>query len=150
MRRICHRIRAREPAGGSESGLTLAEMLLVLAILALVAGLVVGRGLPGRGAVRSATLEAFLRDARAHAMLAGRPVHLSGTPHGISGDGAGLELGRGFLVELRANDGSADGHIAFAADGSTNGGTVMVLAPDGSSYGVVVAPLTGTVTPLRP
>lgn len=142
MRPTFHRTRGHE----DEAGLTLAEMLLVLAITALAAGLVVGRGLPGRGALRSASLEAWLRNARATAMLQNRPVVLQAQGQRISGAGADFDLGRGFLVQVR----STDGTIGFRPDGSSSGGTVTALAPDGAAYGVEVAAVTGTLAPFQP
>lgn len=124
-----------------ERGLTLAETLLVLAILALVAGLVVGRGLPGRGALRSAALESFLRDARSAAMSSGRPVRLVAEGSRIADGGGGFELGHGFAVSVAA----ADGTILFLGDGSSPGGRVVVQPPEGGAYGVDVAPITGAV-----
>lgn len=127
-----------------EDGLTLAEMLLVLAIMALVAGVVVGRGLPGRGAVRTAALVAYVRDARSDAMLRGQPVVLASAGQRIEDGGAGFDLGYGFLVEI-----PADG-VRFLPDGSSAGGSISVLPPDGGSYGVSVAPVTGSVAALQP
>jgi prepilin-type N-terminal cleavage/methylation domain-containing protein len=138
MRRIWRRIPVRD----AEAGLTLAEMLLVLAILALVAGVVVGRGLPGRGAVRSAALVSYVRDARAHAMQVGQPVRLVAAGQRIADGGAGFDLGAGFLVQ------GPEGGIGFQPDGSSGGGSLQVLAPDGGSYGVAVAAITGSVSAL--
>jgi Tfp pilus assembly protein FimT len=126
---------------GHEAGLTLAETLLVLAILALVAGLVMGRGLPGRGALRSAALESFLRDARSAAMLAGRPVRLVAEGARITGGDRGFDLGPGFAVRLVSDDGT----ILFLADGASPGGRLVVQPPEGGSYAVVVAPVVGSV-----
>lgn len=136
----------RIPDHETEAGLTLAEMLLVLAILALAAGLVVGRGLPGQGAVRHAALESYLRNARAHAMLQGAEVALQSDGQQIQGDGAPFRPGRGFLVDLQAPEGT----LRFGPDGASNGGTVTILAPDGSAWGAVVTPVTGAVGPLAP
>ena len=133
MRRTWSRMAAHD-----EAGLTLAEMLLVLAILALVAGLVVGRGLPGQGTVRSAALVAFVRDARSGAIETGRGVTLLARGQRIEGAGPGFDLGPGWLVQM-------DREIRFLPDGSSNGGTITILPPDGGSYGVGVAPVSGTV-----
>jgi prepilin-type N-terminal cleavage/methylation domain-containing protein len=130
--------------GHDEDGLTLAEMLLVLAIMALVAGVVVGRGLPGRGAVRTAALVAYVRDARSGAMQRGQPVVLASGGQRIEDGGAGFDLGFGYLVDIPA------GGIGFQPDGSSAGGAIVVLPPDGGSYGVVVAPVTGSVAALQP
>ena len=141
-----HRTRGHEHSADSEAGLTLAEMLVVLAITAMAAGLVVGRGLPGQGALRSASLEAYLRDARAAAMLGNRAVVLRAQGHEIAGTPAAFDLGRGFLVQIR----STDGTIGFRPDGSSAGGRVTVLAPDGTAYGVEVAAVTGRLIPVEP
>lgn len=132
-----------------EAGFTLAEMLLVLAIMALVAGLVVGRGLPGTGQLRRAALESYVREARASAMLQGRPVALSVAPSGSGVDGAGVasfDLGAGFQVDLRAADGGRE--IVFQPDGATGGGEFTVFPPRGEAYGVRIAPVTGDVAAL--
>ena len=142
MRRTCR----RTPDHDAEAGLTLAEMLLVLAILALVAGLVVGRGLPGQGPLRSAALVAYLREERGRAMEQGVPVRLGAQGQWITDGAAGFDLGRGTLVRIQ----SSDGTIVFAPDGASAGGRLVILGGDGSTWGADVAPVTGIVTALQP
>lgn len=142
MRRTCR----RTPDHDAEAGLTLAEMLVVLAILALVAGLVVGRGLPGQGPLRSATLVSYLRDLRARAMEQGVPVRIGALGHWITDGAAGFDLGPGALVRIRSQDGT----IVFAPDGASAGGQLVVLGADGGTWGAEVAAITGGVTALQP
>lgn len=129
-----------------EDGFTLAEMLLVVAIIAMAAGLVVGRGLPGQHRIDRAALQSFVRSVRAEAMRTDRLVTLA-----AGKDGHSFVAGRKSLVlapdhqvfSVASNGGKA---ITFAPDGSSDGGLLRVLAP-GSEDRLVVAPVTGALQP---
>lgn len=124
----------RMPPRDGEAGITLAEMLVVLAILAMVSGLVVGRGLPGQGGLRQAALEALVREVRGRAMVQGHPERLDAADPGL--------VALGGLVRVEP-----EGGILFQPDGSSAGGRVVVLPRGAADYGVEVAPITGRIGP---
>lgn len=135
-----------------EGGFTLVEMLLVVVLLALAAGLVMARASPDRSAVTlPARLGDYLREARALAILEGRIVtleldprtgQLSGTP-----PLGALELDARLVLENGQPSGNS---LSFQPDGSTSGSVLRILPRDigGAGYGLAVAPLTGAVTTL--
>lgn len=137
-----------------ESGFTLVEMLLVVVLLALAAGLVMARASPDRSAVTlSARLGDYLREARALAIFEGRIVTLGLDPGTgqLSGPpplGA-LELDARLVLETGQPSGNS---LSFQPDGSTGGGVLRILPRGaggaGAGYGLAVAPLTGAVTTL--
>ena len=135
----------------TESGFTLAEMLAVLAIMALAAGLVVGRGLPGGHIVQLAALEGYVRDARSAAMVQGHVVVVSVDPAAsqlrAEPDLAPLDLGVG--AQVQSHSAGGDGRFVFFPDGSAIGGALRVVPARGKAFGIVIAPLTGAVTALR-
>ena len=129
-----------------EAGFTLAEMLLVVAITALAAGLVVGRGLPGVHRIDHAALQSFVRSLRAEAMRTDRRLAL-----GVGADGHSFAAG-GFVLALGPDRQATvigpkgETSIGFEPDGSSQGGLLRVLAA-GFADQVVIAPVTGTVQP---
>lgn len=140
-----------------EGGFTLVEMLLVVVLLALASGLVMARASPDRSAVTlSALLGDYLREARALAILEGRIVTLEVDPATgrLSGptslDATFAALGFDARVTLDASQPPANS-LLFHPDGSTGGGVLHILPPDGAGggYGFAVAPLTGAVIALR-
>jgi general secretion pathway protein H len=126
------------PAGPTQPhGFTLIEMIVVLVVVALVAGLVMTRG-----PMRSRALEArtaahaiaqSLRDARARAIAANRPVEFTldlGRQSFRIDAGAVSELPPGLGLSVADVPGeSFDSRIAgirFAPDGSSSGGRIEV------------------------
>ena len=129
------------PTSHRDAGFTLAEMLLVLAVTAMAAGLVVGRGLPGQSRIDRSALAAFLRSTRAEAMRTAQvlPVVASKDGHTLVAGARGLALGpdRGATSE---------GDLSFGPDGSSPGALVRIRAP-GSEQHMVVQAVTGSGLP---
>ncbi len=145
--RSCEAAReAGSEAKGTETGVTLAEMLLVVAITAMAAGLVVGHGHSGQQRIDRAALQSFVRNARADAIRSDRIVSLevSADSHSLLAAGKTLVFGLDHQVICTASDGGKA--ITFGPDGTSNGGLVRVLAP-GSEDKLVVEPLTGALRP---
>jgi general secretion pathway protein H len=148
----------REPAPERRSiaGFTLIELIVVLAITALLLGIATGffRGPQARTALSSSARQiAFgFRAAREEAILRGRPEVVvvdvmsgawrrPGTPPRY--------LPRGVRAILFAQDTDVDGHgrglIRFYPDGSSSGGGLSLEA-EGLQYEILVDWLTGGVT----
>ena len=144
------------PARSREGGFTLIEILVVLAVMALMVGLIVSRG-----PVRSQRLEtdaaargvtAALRLARAQAIVQNRPVGVSVDVLAHSyriGAAAPQKLPDAVAISMTAVSGlTAGGRIAaisFAPDGSSTGGRIE-LAESGRVVRIGVDWLTGRVS----
>lgn len=146
------------PAARPEGGFTLIEIMVVLVILGLVAGLVLGRG-PQRSAtleMRAATgaVAQAMRVARTRAIASNRRVVVALDPGAATlqvGASAPRRLPPGIaiaVVDLAVvGVGRADAQpgIAFLPDGSSTGGRVE-LAGNGRRSAVGVDWLTGRVS----
>jgi general secretion pathway protein H len=141
----------------AQAGFTLLELMAVLGLMALLMGLV----LPGllhswerekqRAAMRALT--ATLRTARSEAVTTGQKVRLflnlktGGYRLEGSGQGgtlAGLSLEGASLVWQ--NPEKSQGYIAFYGDGSSSGGKLALVEPNGRRYLLEVKPITGKVS----
>jgi general secretion pathway protein H len=114
------------------SGFTLIEMIIVLVVLGLVAGLVISRG-PSRSptvAIRSAATQLLqaMRSARAEAIAAGQPAAFSVADDQRSfrvGTAAPRPLPYGVTARIEIAGRPAPS-IQFQPDGSSTGGAVLV------------------------
>jgi general secretion pathway protein H len=144
--------RARARAGG----FTLLEMIIVLIILGLVAGLVAARGparsrgLETRGLV--ASLVEALRGARGRAIATNRPVLIAvnGARRSVAVEGGPIiQLPAGLTVTAAAGPGGEFGKaltgIRFAPDGGSSGGRIL-LADGKRKTRIAVDWLTGRVS----
>lgn len=140
-----------------QGGFTLLEMIVVLVVLSLLAGLVVARG-PQRSAaldLRAAAAEMVqaLRGARARAIATDRRTvfRLDLAAHRYAVDGAApraLPAALGLDMVFAAGqpgEAGTDGTVSFAPDGSSSGGRID-LSQGGRVVEVDIAWLTGRVT----
>ncbi|MBV8505665.1 MAG: type II secretion system protein [Acetobacteraceae bacterium] len=130
-----------ESARRDEAGFTLIEMIVVIAIVALIAGLVLMRQpWTSAGFEREATQRALadaLRLAHSRAITQGRNVAVLTGAAGFSVDG-------GPVRPLPAHQTLSASHIVFMPDGGSSGGTIM-LASGQKRIVVTVNWLTGRV-----
>lgn len=124
-----------------DAGFTLAEMLLVVAITAMAAGLVVGRGLPGQPRIDKAAVQSFVPAVRADAMRDDRIVSLAAAVdgHGFVAGDKKLDLPPGHLANSVNTAGGLA--ISFGPDGSSDGGLLRVRTLGAEDW-LVVAPVT--------
>ena len=149
------------PARQSEAGFTLLEMLVVLAITALVAGsalMLVNRRPPGLEIRANAyEIAAALRNARNQAILHNQEtvVSVDVDRHQVWGDGTPVRvsLRKDFVIDLvaAAKDyaSSSLGRIRFFPDGSSTGGKITLTYGPQKAI-IVVDWLTGNATVSRP
>ena len=138
-------------------GFTLVEMMAVMMIIALVAGLAVtmtpGTGRPGLEAVALKTAALFRRE-RLGAILTARDrsVSVDGDSRAFVGDGGDrVVIPRDVQVDVLGVDARWSGRqavVRFLPDGASSG-TVVRLSRAGAAYEIWVNWYTGSVT-LKP
>ncbi|MBC7520711.1 MAG: prepilin-type N-terminal cleavage/methylation domain-containing protein [Sandarakinorhabdus sp.] len=128
-----------------EGGFTLIEMLVVLAITGLIAGI----GFPRLQAMVAAqewrtglaSATALLRAARAQSIRSGAAAQVS-----VAADGRRLRIGGGNMIQLPASVSAVMAQpVDFFADGSARGGDMLIIGA-GHRARVAVAPATGLLT----
>ena len=137
MSATCNKVRIRN----DDAGFTLIEMIVVITVLALVAGLVlVKQPFRSSGLNADATVRALvdgLRLARSRALVQDRDVAVVTAPRGFAVDG-------GPAWSLPPEQALTAGRVVFLPDGGSTGGTILLTA--GSRRVVVgVDWLTGRV-----
>ena len=149
-----HQLRGR--AIRSEGGFTLLELMAVMALLALLVGLVLPSLMRSweragsRANIR--TLTSALRLARSEAATQGHRVRLflnlkngrfqvEGSKQ--QGELTGMRLIDPHLVWVDPE--KRQGYIAFYSDGSSSGGKIVLEEPAGQRHLIVVQPITGRV-----
>ena len=138
-------------------GYTLIEVVVVLLVLALAAGLVapsVGRSVDGlRTRAEVAGVASFLRAARAQAITHAVPceVRLDQETHTLVRQGAEIgDVTKRVSAGLRIVAETAPaGTIIFYPHGRSSGGRLLIEAPGSSVYVVAVDALTGRVATRR-
>ena len=111
---------------GKNAGFTLIEMLVVLVILGLVAGLIVGRGRAPSQRLEvdsvARQVAGALRTARSYAIARGRPIVVTIGAHGYQVEG---EVPHPLAMNMTLAGPPA---VVFEPDGSSSGGRVKVYA----------------------
>ena len=139
------------------AGFTLIEMMAVMMIIALVAGLAVtmtpGTGRPGLEAVALRTAALFRRERLGAVLTArDRSVSVDGDSRAFVGDGGDrVAIPRDVQVDVLGVDAQWSGRqavVRFLPDGASSG-TVVRLSRAGAAYEIWVNWYTGSVT-LKP
>lgn len=127
-----------------QAGFSLIEMLLVLVILGMAAGVVAGRIRAPGVDWEAASLASFLREMRADAMLEGHRLDASLQPSPLQ-----LVVSRGHhaFSFARASEVTAQ-PLSFYRDGGSSG-TLITVRRNAESYAVKVEALTGRVSRVR-
>jgi general secretion pathway protein H len=146
----------RGQARSAERGFTLLELMAVMALLALLVGLVLPSLMHSweRAGARAniRKLSSALRLARSEAATQGRQVRLflnlktgrfSVEGSNFQGELTGLRLAEVQLVWEDRD--KTRGYVAFYGDGSSSGGQVVLLEPTGQRHLIKVQPITGRV-----
>ena len=118
-------------------GFTLLEILVVLALVALVSGLVAPSAMNALAAARERGLVADVR-----ALLEGLPVQAFREGRQIDVDGAALarqlELPEGWVLQV-------EGPLVYSDTGICSGGVVRLSAPGGATRSWRIATVSGVV-----
>jgi general secretion pathway protein H len=135
-----------EAPGRRDPGFTLIEMIVVIAVMGLIAGLVMTRQQwHSKGLdldITQRALTGALRLARSRAVAQDRIVSVITGPAGFSVDG-------GPPGDLPAQQTISPGRIVFMPDGGSSGGQIAVTSPH-NRFVLNVDWLTGRVTALQP
>lgn len=155
-RRVQRRASGHLPRGRRERGFSLLEILMVMALFAIVsvlAATAITGGFTGMQLRSDArTVAAQLRWTRAQAIATGQPQRFTIDPHahtwtapqGRNGEIA-KKLGIAFFGAREVQPSEGEGAILFFPDGASTGGRVQLNAKQ-AAWNVDVAWLTGEVT----
>jgi|SRR5262245_30598792 general secretion pathway protein H len=144
------------PQSGADGGMTLVEVLVVMAVLALVAAIAMPSvRLPSRGpplGVIAADIAAKLRAARALAIAQNREVAFAfdakARTYAVESTGPPEPLPPEAELSITTARhlvrGSEEARLVFFADGTSSGGTIR-LTHERRSIAIAVAWLTGVV-----
>lgn len=129
-----------------DKGTTLSEMLLVIAIMAMAAGLVFSHGSPEQQPTTKRLLQSFVREVQAEAMQTNRVVLLEAgnTAHSFTAGRITLALSKDQQTASRNPFGG--NIITFAPDGSSSGG-VLLVRYQGAEVKLAIEALTGAPEP---
>ena len=140
----------------SPSGFTLVELVVVLFLLSLMAGLVLpalGRGIEAvELRAQVAGLSAFLRYGREQAVTkrVAHEIRIDRVAHRLTLIPAGAEspkAQRQLSSRIRFSaDAPPSGVVTFSPEGFSSGASFRLEAPSGRAYRVTVDPFTGRVT----
>lgn len=138
-----------------KAGFTLIEMMAVIAIVALIAGLVASR-LPGTGVARlkALTLDTadLLRRERLGAVLSGRSrqVFLDNQTRRLVGEGGrSVAIPGDVVLNVLGSDQAGAAVVRFDADGASSG-AALKLSREGVAYEILVNWYTGAIKIVAP
>jgi type II secretion system protein H len=139
-----------------DAGFTLIELIVVLAILALVAGLALPNLVGGKTSAElpaaEQELRGALRSARAAALAANREVRFTaaadGRSYAVDGESRTLRAGSDLRVEIVGFGPQNPPAIVFFPGGGASGGRIMLRNPKGTRS-LEIDALTGMVADAR-
>ncbi|MEM7426932.1 MAG: GspH/FimT family pseudopilin [Pseudomonadota bacterium] len=147
----------RNTARRSEQGFTLLELVLVVAVIAIVAGSVLVLGRPGSGSADlrrvALTMAAQMRTARTHAisrnMDARFTIDLSRRLYWSDASRQPADIPEGVEAVLETAESEvfteSIASVRFHPDGRSSGGAVLLRSGRAGSYRISVGWLTGQV-----
>lgn len=130
----------------TEHGFTLIEALVVMAVAALIAGVMFPRVEQSLDLwhFRSSltAVQSALEDARAHALRTGSPARFSIASTGARFSASGREP---TMLAPSVRFGKSDDSVVFFSDGSSTGGHVVLNGAAGRQATLAISPDTGLI-----
>ncbi len=147
--------RGAAKTGGAEDGMLLIELLVVLAVLAVISTIALPRAHIGRGpslGLVASDIAAKLRAARSMAIAQNHDVSFAldtdARTYGVAGTGSPQTLPAAIDVSVTTARQyireAKEAHLVFFSDGTSSGGTIR-LADQNQSVAIGVEWLTGAV-----